>query len=92
MAEKKATKPAVKKAVKKDVEIKHYSEDSFEEFINQHQKEMDNNPILRLGARMDMIRRMIPDGSIVLKYISELEKKWDSEELIELAVKVGKKK
>ena len=39
-----------------------------------------------------MIRRMIPDGSIVLKYISELEKKWDSEELIELAVKVGKKK
>lgn len=91
MAENKATKPAAKKTVKKEVEKKHYSESSFEEFIKLHQKELDSNPILLLGSRMDMIRRMIPNGDLVLKYIRELEKKWDAEELVELAKKVGKK-
>lgn len=68
------------------------AETSFSDFMKRQREEIESNPVLVLGARMDMIRNMIPDGELVLKYICEIEKKWDADELLEVARKVMGKK
>lgn len=88
MAEK-AKKETAKKAVKAKPE-NNKAVKEYETLVDEMGAKIQKNPVLKLGMIMSTMQ-YTDNQRLVLKYISELEKKFTPDELVAIAAKVVKK-
>ena len=88
MAEK-AKKETVKKTVKTKPDT-HKAVKEYETLVDEMGAKIQKNPVLKLGMIMSTMQ-YTDNQRLVLKYISELEKKFTPDELVAIATKIVKK-